>query len=182
MSRFCEGDGENPIQYAWTGNVERICRGKRGQKILRELVGALLALPERRLIHGYLQKDGEVCAIGALAKYRGMDLSQYDSGEEGTHEVGNDLGLGYMLKWQIGAENDLYCSPLHQWTRRITLDVPITDDKAWRWGGLLRAPLTIHAEIPSGVLRGYSPEERWEHLYRWASSRIKWNLPVAAHV
>lgn len=100
MSRFHEGDGENPIQYVWSGNVERILRGKRGQRILRELCEALLALPERRLIANKLEnkRTGEVCTIGALAKYRGVLPSIEDDGDdELTRQVGEDMGLGFML-------------------------------------------------------------------------------------
>lgn len=59
----------------WRAAVERAIRGKRGQKFLKELESALLALPEKKLC-SYDVADpvsGEVCAVGAVALKRKLD-------------------------------------------------------------------------------------------------------------
>src|SRR6185369_15483645 len=67
---------EVPGQFAlWQANCRRSLQGKAGQAALRELEVALLALPDKRLIaHKMIDAEGDVCAIGALAKYKGRDL------------------------------------------------------------------------------------------------------------
>ena len=52
-------------------------RSKRGQKLLRDLLGALDAMPEKLLIASdFVWPDGKCCALGALGLTRGMD-SEY---------------------------------------------------------------------------------------------------------
>lgn len=126
MSRFhCEWDGEGPPPEFWQQAVKNAIRGKRGQAILRELRNALLALPNSRLIEGSVVKDGEVCAIGALAAYRltvgpvthdGSQLTslveleeqfaEWLNDEVGTVELGQSMGLTRALAWAISYEND----------------------------------------------------------------------------
>jgi hypothetical protein len=62
----------------WRGAVAKAIKGKRGQAFLREMLIALDALPDKRLIARELEKDGEVCAIGSVGKARGIDLSTVD--------------------------------------------------------------------------------------------------------
>lgn len=62
--------------WLWRGAVRSAIRGRRGQAFLRELRAALDAMPVKRLIEGELEQDGEVCAIGAVGRARGMDMSK----------------------------------------------------------------------------------------------------------
>lgn len=61
MSRFTDGDDEEfPGQFdLYQANLRRALKGKRGQKFLRELREALMALPEPKLI------EGAMCTVGA---------------------------------------------------------------------------------------------------------------------
>lgn len=60
----------------WAGAQKSAINGKRGQAFLKEMLIALDALPEKRLIPDELiASNGEVCAIGSVAKLRGVDLS-----------------------------------------------------------------------------------------------------------
>lgn len=73
MSRFWDcgsydGDGMPP--ELWQAVVRRAMNSPRGQKVLRELEAALLALPEKRLAEGILYQEGQCCALGALALHR----------------------------------------------------------------------------------------------------------------
>lgn len=79
MSRSSYNDeGTNWDLIKWRGVVESAMRGKRGQKFLRDLVAALDAMPEKRLITDELECPDGVCALGALGKARGMDMSELD--------------------------------------------------------------------------------------------------------
>ena len=64
--------------WAFSGNIKRAIAGKKGQKFLRELEAALLAMPAKRLVSGVLvhtketPADGDVCALGSVAVARQM--------------------------------------------------------------------------------------------------------------
>lgn len=66
MSRFGESDEyDAALANLWWANLGRAIRGRRGQRMLGEMLAALEALPEKRLIEGHLVKEGDVCAVGA---------------------------------------------------------------------------------------------------------------------
>ena len=72
-------DCENWDLVRWRGAVQSAIRGARGQKFLRELVAALDALPEKKLIaHELKDENGAVCALGSVAVARGLDVSGVD--------------------------------------------------------------------------------------------------------
>jgi hypothetical protein len=96
--------GQGELRQA---NCERSLRGKQGQEELRELREALLALPEKRLICGLLANDeGGVCAVGAYAKRKGLDLSKYDPEDE-TDFVGIEAGMPKLVAWKVVEMNDI---------------------------------------------------------------------------
>lgn len=72
------GDCDGFALVRWRGAVERAIRGKRGQALLREMAAALDAMPEKRLIAGKLEQDGEVCALGAVGRARGLTMPTLD--------------------------------------------------------------------------------------------------------
>jgi hypothetical protein len=89
----------------WQANCQRSINGKAGQKALKELEAALLALPEKRLIADELEdSEGEVCAIGAVKKYRGVEVK---ADPEEMEEVGVELGFPRMVAWKVVALNDI---------------------------------------------------------------------------
>lgn len=85
-------------------NIDRTIDGKRGQAFLRDLLGALDALPEKRLIADDLEHQGEVCAIGALGKARGIDMKGIDP--EDAKCVAKMFGITAILAREIVFEND----------------------------------------------------------------------------
>lgn len=104
---FCDEE-DRPGQFAlWDANCRRSMRGQLGQQELRELEAALVALPEKRLIHGLLTDDeGGVCAIGCYAKHKGLDLSKFDP-EYDSDEVGIKAGMPRLVAWKVVALNDV---------------------------------------------------------------------------
>lgn len=107
----------------WQANCERSMRGKNGQRELRELRDALLSLPEKRLIYGALENaNGEVCAIGAYGKRKGLDLSKFDPDE--SDEVGIKCGMPRLVAWKVVEVNDIEL-------RRVTPEVRYERMLAW---------------------------------------------------
>ena len=101
------GDEEFPGEYELQrANMRRSGQGARGQRALRELEAALIALPAKRLIHGTLIDDnGDVCAIAAYGRHKGVDLSTFDA-EEDSVDVGIIGGMPRLVAWQIVELND----------------------------------------------------------------------------
>lgn len=80
-------------------------RGRRGQLFFLELLAALDALPEQRLIANELEvQDGAVCAIGAVGKRRGVDMSKLDP--EDAETVAGTFGIAECLARDIVYMND----------------------------------------------------------------------------
>lgn len=124
MSRFYDdGDWDYGRYMLWETAVSNALAGKRGQAALADLEAALLDLPEHRLIHGAVAKEGEVCAIGALVLAKRTeageprekvlaDLSRYnDEANDDIADVTACLGakhgnMAYAMAWQIAYLND----------------------------------------------------------------------------
>lgn len=89
----------------WRGAVNSAIKGKRGQAFLRELLTALDALPEPRLISHELQDgNGEVCAIGSVGIKRGIEMQHIDV--ESTKRIGEIFGIPRALVAEIEFVND----------------------------------------------------------------------------
>lgn len=101
----------------YRANVDRALKGKRGQKFLKALLLALDALPAKRLISEQLVDDyGEVCAIGALCKMRGIDTSKIDYYDPG--EVAKAVGVPWCLAAETEYINDdITETPEQRWQR-----------------------------------------------------------------
>jgi hypothetical protein len=98
-----DGDGWQTIM--WRGAVKKAVRGKRGQAFLQELLAALDAVAGGRLIANDLQdSDGEVCALGAIGKARGVDMTTLDP--EAPEAVAQAFGVAPALVREIVYEND----------------------------------------------------------------------------
>lgn len=89
----------------YRGRVQSAIRGKRGQKLLRELRDALDAMPDKRLIKGSLvDDDGECCALGCVGMARGVDMSKLDPEE--AEQVASAFDIAEVLAREITYEND----------------------------------------------------------------------------
>lgn len=80
-------------------------RGKRGQAFLREMLAALDAMPEKRLVaHELVSEDGDCCAMGAVCKARGIDVQATDP--DCPEEVAEIVGLADAMVREIAYVND----------------------------------------------------------------------------
>jgi hypothetical protein len=100
-----DGDYDQWLNIMWRGQVASAIRGKRGQAFLRELIDALDALPEKVLVEGELQnKDGQVCALGAVGLKRGIDVSPFDVFDYDT--LSGVFGVAHQMIQEIEWMND----------------------------------------------------------------------------
>lgn len=89
----------------WRGAVASALRGKRGQAFLREMLAALDALPEPKLIaHDIVTEAGDVCAIGSVAIWRGIDVGDLDP--EDRESVAARFGIAEAMAAEIAFVND----------------------------------------------------------------------------
>ncbi len=97
-------DGGEWSLIRWRGAVTSAIRGARGQAFLREMREALDAMPEKRLVAWELEEKGEVCAIGAVGRRRGVDMSKIDPEDRET--VAGTFGIADALACEIMWVND----------------------------------------------------------------------------
>lgn len=144
MSRSGYSDeGDNVAM--WRGMVASATRGKRGQQFFKDLLAALDAMPEKRLIADQLEDGpaGEVCAIGALGKAKGVDMREMDPEDAGP--VAAVFNIAECLAQEVVYMNDEY--------RRHYYD-PYVPGK----------PQVRHEE---------SPEQRWIRMREWVAEQIR---------
>lgn len=106
MSRSNYSDDIDQWQLIkWRGQVASAVRGKRGQRLLIDLVAALDALPEKVLIAGELvSTDGAYCALGAVGKLRGVNMTSLDPYD--SESVADTFDIADQLAREIAYEND----------------------------------------------------------------------------
>lgn len=99
-------DHDNDFELiCWRGAVSRAIRGKKGQAFLLEMWKAITALPEPKLIaNNLVEKEGAVCAMGAVGKQRGLDMSALDP--EDPQGVAGAFGINEKLAMEIAYMND----------------------------------------------------------------------------
>lgn len=97
----CDDEG---LLHLWRQAVSNAIHGARGQKFLRDLVTALDAIPDKRLIAEELEADGQVCAIGSVGKLRGIPMEKIDPYD--TRQLSEQFGIARALAKEIMFEND----------------------------------------------------------------------------
>jgi hypothetical protein len=89
----------------YRANVDRALGGKRGQAFLREMLAALDAMPVKELVADEIVRDEtHVCAIGAVALARKLDVSRLDVTDQ--DEVAKVFGVARAMAAEIAYEND----------------------------------------------------------------------------
>lgn len=100
----CDEDYNNSL-FLYMRAVENALHGKRGQKFLRELIAALDAMPEKKLIREELELEtGEVCALGSVGKARGIDMRDIDTTDR--RALAKTFGIAPSMAGEIMFQND----------------------------------------------------------------------------
>lgn len=97
-------DIDNWQLIMWRGAVASAIKGRRGQAFLKEMLAAMDALPEPKLVENELEEDGAVCAIGSVGKMRGVDMSKIDP--EDYQRVATAFGVSEALAREVMFMND----------------------------------------------------------------------------
>lgn len=131
MSRSSYTDDDEDGSFAmWRGQVASAIRGRRGQAMLRDLLEALDAMLEKRLIKNALIRAApafippalsehvtpNVCALGALGVKRGIKLEMLDP--EDYDAVADAFGVAHQLVQEIEWMNDeafWHVTPEQRW-------------------------------------------------------------------
>jgi hypothetical protein len=103
MSRSGYSEDCEHVQL-WRGAVWRALSGKRGRAFLKEMLAALDALPEKRLIAGSLIEGSKVCAIGSVGLARGIDMRGLNP--EDPDAIAATFGIARAMVQEIEFEND----------------------------------------------------------------------------
>jgi hypothetical protein len=102
----CEDEWAN---IRWRGAVNAALKGKRGQAFLKEMLAHLDAMPEKRLIAHEWVKDGDACALGVVARARGLTaaISAFDPADDvGVMYAARLLGIAPAMAREIVWMND----------------------------------------------------------------------------
>jgi hypothetical protein len=116
MSRsgYTEDYGEefnNQLEF-YRKAVDRAIWGKRGQVFLKDMLAALDALPNKRLVqYEFETEEGDVCALGSVARVKGVEVPKGDFGDDdgmsiNAHALGRKLNIAECLVREIMFEND----------------------------------------------------------------------------
>ena len=115
MSRLCQddyGDAEPWMEGQQAGALRSAIRGQRGQRLLRDLVAGLDALPTPELSAGALEDEatGCCCAFGAVRRYRGAAAVPlwFDPMEEGLDppHFAEPFDVAPALAWEVVEVNE----------------------------------------------------------------------------
>lgn len=141
----------------WRGAVASAIRGRRGQSFLNELISALDALPEKKLIIEKLEDGGEVCAIGAVGRARGLSMVGVDP--ENSERVASIFGISDAMVREITYVNDdefLRRTP----EERFAVVRRWAKDKIWGARGCVDDPYDRRA-------LGMSKRLHWNAVIEW---------------
>lgn len=129
MSRAGYSDDiDNWVMIKWRGQVMSATRGKRGQALFRDLLSSLDSMPEKALVIGELQdSSGNVCALGALGRDRGIDMSKVDP--EDPEQVAKAFDIAEQLAREIVYMNDEQCDS--KWDDAAKRHVDSTPEERW---------------------------------------------------
>jgi hypothetical protein len=138
------GDDDPLALGRYRAQVASAIRGKRGQALLRELLAALDAMPDKRLVAGELEADGQFCALGVVGQARGLDLANIDTYD--VESMGPKFNIAEQLAREIMWVNDEFvsetrqveveiCGPMRPWDfgHRRSVRVPNEHAGAQRW-------------------------------------------------
>lgn len=128
-----DGDEDTWALIRYAGALQSSIRGARGQRLLRELLAALDAMPEKTLIADELQNaDGDHCALGVVAVARGIDVAGIDP--YATEQVAAVFDIAPALARHVAYVND---EGGNYWSEHETPEARWRRVRAWVAGQVL---------------------------------------------
>lgn len=120
MSRSDYSDDlDNWTMICWRGAVKSATRGKRGQAFFKELLEAMDAMTDKKLIAHELESEGQFCALGVLGNARKIDMSKIVPTE--FDQVSKEFNIAEALAREVVFMNDEDCytteKPEGRWIR-----------------------------------------------------------------
>lgn len=137
----------------YRGAVNSAIKGQRGQALLRELLAALDAMPEKRLVAGELEAEGEFCALGVVGRARGLSLANIDTYD--SDALSKNFNIAEALAREVMWINDEAVNS-HEWVRT---GEPYPNE--WK-----------RIEVTN------APARRWEIVREWVVSHIAPSQPT----
>lgn len=145
------------MEALYRGRVASATRGRRGQRFFRELLAALEAMPVKELqaatfdegpiTGGDVVVDGGVCALGALARAKSIDITDADPDDDQVaEELAVKFDIADCLSREVIWANDEWDSGY----RRVR-------DYTGEYLGFRRD----------------TPAERWHRMHEWVAKKIK---------
>jgi hypothetical protein len=149
------GDYDNVLaQGRWQAQLKSAIRGRRGQAFLRSLVEALDAMPDKSLAPNSLEtEDGAVCALGCLARHRGIDVKTLALGDPYTEDP--DEGG----EWEDSDWDTL--AAVFNIAPQLAREVMYENDECATWTA------TGNGDHPA------PGEQRWQRVRAWAARQIR---------
>lgn len=159
-------DNDDPLAHGrWRQAVKRSIEGKRGQAMLRELLTALDAMPDKRLYpNSFATADGEFCTLGVLGAARGTrmdDLGDEDDCDAET--VASRFGIAHAMAAEIMYLNDEYFQDW-EWVD-VVICGPMRRYVPYR--GPERHERSVRVSIPD------APAKRWAYMRKWVAEQLK---------
>ena len=145
MSRYCSDDDydyEPWMEGQAAGAMRSAIRGRRGQRLLRDLIAGLDALPVPELAAGSLEdpETGCVCALGAVRMQRGAEAVplRFDPNDPDVgwrdlaqpYDISETLAHAVICQNEYGDERNDESSRRRRW-RSV---------RAWAMGHLIKPP------------------------------------------
>ncbi len=158
-------DIDNWQLIMWRGRVASAIRGKRGQGLLKELLAALDAMPEKELHRGsFATPEGEFCTLGVLGAARGTKMDDLGDEEEGCDpdQVGERFNIAAPMAQEIMWLNDEMIDEF-KW---VTVELAGPPRRGYPDYG---KPLTgsMHVPVPDAA------ERRWQFMRNWVAEQIR---------
>lgn len=152
------GDDDPLALGRYRAQVASAIRGKRGQALLRELLAALDAMPDPKLVAGELEADGQFCALGVVGQARGLDLANIDTYD--IESLGGKFNIADQLAREIMFVNDEYTSD----TKQVEVEIygPV------RFGYPEFGQHRAWAVVPNE----HAGLERWREVRAWVEKHI----------
>ena len=168
MSRsgYCDDYGDDdPLALGrYRAQVASAIRGKRGQALLRELLAALDAMPEKQLVAGDLEADGQFCALGVVGQARGLNLAAIDTYD--VESLGGTFNIADQLAREIMWVNDEHVGN-HHWVQ-VEICGPVRRGYP-EWGSHQQS---VHMPNEN------AGAQRWQAVRDWVAGHIT-KEPVA---